>query len=88
MSAYSTQNTHAGIHTLDRPAKVDKRFSSQRYHHKTTVPAEHVLEMRRLHEVDRKTYVEVGKLFPQYPKTYIRAVLQYMVRANLQLPTK
>lgn len=82
MSAYSTQNSKTGWQKLTK-AKVCPREAANKNPH-TTVPAEHVQDMRWQHEVNLLSYAEVHRLYSQYTYTYVRAILQYMLRTKLE----
>lgn len=64
-----------------------KKLGQGRHHNTATVPAETILAMRRMHEVDRLTMQEVERAYPQFSCHYVRDVLGYIVRANLQIST-
>lgn len=50
------------------------------------VPNEVIVEMRRLHEVERLTVKQVQDRYPEYSTNYVKNVLQYIVRAKLFPP--
>lgn len=72
----------------DKDTAIAKKKRGQGRHHNTAVvPAETILAMRRLHEVERLTMQEVERAYPQFSCHYVRDVLGYIVRANLQIST-
>lgn len=80
MASIPTLNTHAGVHLLRNKYKAPKRPSG-----KVTVPDAHILDMRRKHEVDGLTHRQVMEAYPQYSEKYVRAVLNYILRAHLRV---
>jgi hypothetical protein len=55
------------------------------HHNRAVVPDAVILEMRRMHEIERKTSLQVCSSFPQFTERYVRSVLGYLVRANLRV---
>lgn len=56
-----------------------------RHHNNATIPAETILAMRRMHEIERKTHQQVQRAFPDLQAEYVRRVLDYELRANLRV---
>lgn len=54
---------------------------------KCMVPAETILAMRRMHEIENKSYRQVANAYGMSYR-YTLNVLQYIVRADLRLGTK
>lgn len=48
------------------------------------VPAEHIADMRYLHEVERKTHEQIMAKYSQYDREYVRRVLGYIVRSSIK----
>jgi hypothetical protein len=51
----------------------------------TTIPDSVVLDVRRMHEIDRKTTQQVLVAFPQYSRTWVLHILAYMIRTRLRV---
>ena len=79
MGTYGTQNRLAGVHMLERRSGKERRNNAP-----IKVPDEVVIEMRRLHEKDRRTHLQVHAAYPQYSKEYVRSILGYIIRAHLK----
>lgn len=68
----------------DLDAPIEKKLEQGRHHH-VTIPDATILEMRRLHEIERKTIQQVQKMYPDINGDYVRNVLSYIVRTNLRV---
>lgn len=73
---------------LDKPianAKRARRGAVRGETRSTKIPDEIVLEIRRLHEIERWALKRLLGAFPQYSRTWICRVLGYELRANLRV---
>lgn len=86
MSFFSTKNTAGGIHLLTKKDKIDTRdMSLIRSNSRSKVPDEHVLDMRRKHELESYSQRQVERAYPQYSESYIRNILAYTYRTHLRV---
>lgn len=81
MVSFGRLNQHGNVHLLRDKFKPGKAPSG-----KVKVPDEIILDMRRKHEIERMPHWQVMDAYPQYPKEYVRRVLNYILRAHLRLP--
>jgi hypothetical protein len=71
------------LHVRDNSKHKGKRYPRQAG--KCAIPDADVLAMRRLHQVERKTAMQVTRAFPQYSPDYVKAILQYTARPQKHL---
>lgn len=69
----------------DLGSRAKPKRKPGQHHNGAVVPDAVILEMRRLHEIERKTMLEVCAVYPQFSQRYVRDVLGYILRANLRV---
>lgn len=65
--------------------KKVKGKGSGRHHNNAKIPAETILEMRRMYELQGKAPRVIQAAFPHLGIEYVRQVLNYTIRGNLRV---